>query len=144
VPLVINARTDTFLLQLGASVDERFAMTAERGSRYLRAGADLVFVPLLVDTTVLARLVSKLQGPISVMALPGAPSAHDLFAAGVARVSIGQMAMLAALGTLKNIAEELIQHGTWRSIERTFYGFGEAEALFESRSKEARLAAGSV
>jgi 2-methylisocitrate lyase-like PEP mutase family enzyme len=145
VSLVINARTDTFLLQLGADLDERVAITVERGTRYLRAGADLVFVPMLVDTSVITRLVSRLEGPISVMALPGAPSATDLFAAGVARVSIGQMGMLAALGTLKNIALELIQHGTWRSIEASFYGFGEADALFARRSLEARpLGAGSA
>ena len=96
-----------------------------------------MFVPLLIDACVIARLVSPLGGQISVMALPGAPPASDLFAAGVARVSIGQMGMLAALGTLRNVASELIQHGTWRSIERTFYGFGEAEALFASRTREA-------
>jgi 2-methylisocitrate lyase-like PEP mutase family enzyme len=73
------------------------------------------------------------------MALPGAPAAADLFTAGAARVSIGQMAMLAALGTVKDIAAELIQHGTWRSIERTFFGFGEAEALFARRSHEGCL-----
>jgi 2-methylisocitrate lyase-like PEP mutase family enzyme len=50
VSLVINARTDTFLLQLGADLDERVAITVERGTRYLRAGADLVFVLMLVDT----------------------------------------------------------------------------------------------
>jgi 2-methylisocitrate lyase-like PEP mutase family enzyme len=138
VSLVINARTDTFLLQLGTDIEERVAITVDRGTRYLRAGADLVFVPLLVDTSVIARLVSRMRGPISVMALPGAPSANDLFAAGVVRVSIGQLAMLAALGTLKNIALELIQHGTWRSIEASFYGFSEADALFAPRSLEVR------
>jgi hypothetical protein len=40
------------------------------------------------------------------------------------------MAMLATLGLLKRIAEQLRQHGTWQSIEETFYGFGEAEELF--------------
>jgi 2-methylisocitrate lyase-like PEP mutase family enzyme len=38
------------LLQLGADLDERVAITVERGTRYLRAGADLVFVLMLVDT----------------------------------------------------------------------------------------------
>jgi 2-methylisocitrate lyase-like PEP mutase family enzyme len=132
--LVINARTDTFLLTLGADVDERIGMTVERGKRYLHAGADLVFVPLLVDTALVTRLVTQMGGPVSLMALPGAPSADELFAAGAARVSIGQMAMLATLGALKAIADELIQKGTWRSIERTFYGFAEAEALFAGRS----------
>jgi 2-methylisocitrate lyase-like PEP mutase family enzyme len=136
VPLVINARTDTFLVNLGADVDERIAMTVERGARYLGAGADLVFVPLLVDPSVVEQLVNQVGGPISLMALPGAPSADELFAAGAARVSIGQMAMLATLGVLKDIADELIQRGTWRSIEGTFYGFSEAETLLARRSVE--------
>ena len=130
VPLVINARTDTFLLNLGADVDERIAITVDRGARYLASGADLLFVPLLVDTAIVKRIVSQLHGPLSLMALPGAPAADQLFAAGAARVSIGQMAMLATLGSLKRIADELHQHGTWGSIETAFYGFAEAEALF--------------
>jgi len=131
--LVINARTDTFLLNLGADVDERIGLTVERGTRYLQAGADLVFVPLLVDTALVTRLARQMGGPVSLMALPGAPSAGELFAAGAARVSIGQLAMLATMGTLKLVADELIQKGTWGVIERTFYGFGEAEALFARR-----------
>jgi 2-methylisocitrate lyase-like PEP mutase family enzyme len=130
VSLVINARTDTFLLNLGSDVDQRVGMTVDRGTRYLRAGADLVFVPVLVDTSLVARLASQMPGPISLMALPGAPSSDELFAAGATRVSIGQMAMLATLGSLKLIADELKQKGSWLSIERTFYGFAEAEALF--------------
>jgi 2-methylisocitrate lyase-like PEP mutase family enzyme len=133
VTFVINARTDTFLLGLGADVEERLRLTLERGSRYLHAGADLVFVPVLVDPALVKRLGDELRGRISLMALPGAPPAQELFAAGAARVSIGQMAMLAALGSLKRIAEELRQHGTWRSIESTFYGFAEAEGLFSNR-----------
>jgi 2-methylisocitrate lyase-like PEP mutase family enzyme len=131
--LVINARTDTFLLNLGSDVDERIGTTVERGTRYLRAGADLVFVPLLVDLSLVTRLVDEMRGPVSLMALPGAPSSDELFAAGASRVSIGQMAMLATLGALKLAAEEMKQKGTWRSIERTFYGFAEAEALFARR-----------
>jgi 2-methylisocitrate lyase-like PEP mutase family enzyme len=130
VPLVINARTDTFLLGLGSDLEERIRLTVERGSRYLGAGADLVFVPLVVDLVVVKRLSDNLQGRLSLMALPGAPSAHELFGAGAARVSIGQLAMVAMLGALERIGDELRRHGTWRSIEETFYGFGEAEALF--------------
>jgi 2-methylisocitrate lyase-like PEP mutase family enzyme len=130
VALVINARTDTFLLEAGVDLDERIALTADRGAQYLNAGADLVFVPLLVETSIVKRLASTLPGALSLMALPGAPAAQDLFAAGATRVSIGQ---LATLGTLKTIAEELMERGTWRSIEQTFYGFGEAEQLFTHR-----------
>jgi 2-methylisocitrate lyase-like PEP mutase family enzyme len=145
VPLVINARTDTFLLEAGKragkGVEERIAITADRGVQYLKAGADVIFVPLLVDTAIVKRLASQLPGALSLMALPGAPAASELFAAGAARVSIGQMAMLATLGTLKKIAEELLRQGTWRSIERTFYGFSEAEQLFPQRPMAADTAA---
>ena len=133
IPLVINARTDTFLLGLGSGAEERVRLTVERGLQYLRAGADLIFVPLLVDVVLVKHLGEELHGRISLMALPGAPPAQELFAAGAARVSIGQMAMLATLGSLKRIGDELHQHGTWRSIEESFYGFGEAEALFSQR-----------
>jgi 2-methylisocitrate lyase-like PEP mutase family enzyme len=133
VPLVINARTDTFLLSLGVDTEERVALTVARGREYLRAGADLLFVPLLVSPTVVKRLADELEGRISVMALPGAPPAGELFAAGAARVSLGQLAMLGTLGALRQIADEIRDHGTWSAIERTFFGFAQAEALFTDR-----------
>ena len=51
-------------------------MTVERGRAYLGAGADLVFVPLLVDPDVVRRVADGLGGPLSLMALPGAPAAE--------------------------------------------------------------------
>jgi hypothetical protein len=37
---------------------------------------------------------------------------------------------MAALGVIRDIAEEVRDAGTWTSIERTFYGFAETKALF--------------
>jgi 2-methylisocitrate lyase-like PEP mutase family enzyme len=133
IALVINARTDTFFAEVGADIEEQMVATIERGRAYLKAGADLVFVPLLVDPTIVRRVVDETDGPISLMILPDAPSAEALFAAGARRISIGPAAMLAALGVLAEIADEMRQKGTWSSIERSFYGFGAAESLFASR-----------
>ena len=133
IHLVINARTDSFLLGLGEGLEERVEMTIERGRAYLQAGADLVFVPVLIDPEVARQVIGAIQGPVSLMAMPGAPPARVLFDAGAHRVSLGNSAMLAALGSLREIANEVLQAGTWISIERTFYGFGEAEALFARR-----------
>jgi len=130
VPIVINARTDTFLLQLGSDLDERVKMTVDRGRAYLAAGADLVFIPLVIDPAIVRRLADGIGGPISLMAMPGAPAAHVLFEAGAKRVSIGQTAMLATLGALNEIATEMRSEGTWRGIEKSFFGFAETEALF--------------
>ncbi len=133
IHLVINARTDPFLVGLGADVEERIEMTIERGRAYLQAGADLVFVPGLIDPEVVRYVASAIKGPISLMAMPGAPPARSLFDAGANRVSLGNSAMLATLGTLRDIAREALETGTWTAIERTFYGFAEAEALFARR-----------
>jgi len=135
IRLVVNARTDTFLLAIGRDLDERLALTAERAESYLRAGADVVFVPGVVDAPTVRRLADAIDGPLNVMAMPGAPDAATLFAAGASRVSLGNSAMLAVLGALDAIAKEVITTGTWASIERSFYGYGEADALFgRSRS----------
>ncbi len=130
--LLINARTDTFLLALGADLEERIALTVARGKAYLSAGADVVFVPGAIEVDTVRRLAKAIGGPLSVMAMPGAPDAAALFAAGACRVSLGNTAMLAVLGALDVIARDVAKTGTWAAIERTFYGFAEAETLFAS------------
>ncbi len=130
MPLWINARTDTFLLGLGANAEERFAQTVARANSYLAAGADMLFVPGLVDLALVRRLCAAVKGPINVMAMPGAPSAPDLFAAGAGRVSLGLCPMLAAMGAVRNIAQEAKANGTWQHMTDSFYGFEQAEALF--------------
>lgn len=133
IHLVINARTDTFLLAAGDDLEERITLTIERGKAYLRGGADLVFVPGLTNLDTVRRLCDSIGGPLSLMALPGGPTADAAFAAGARRVSLGNIAMLATLGALEALARDVLRTGTWTSIERTFYGFGKAEALFARR-----------
>jgi len=133
VALTVNARTDVFLFGLGADETERTAMAIERGCAYLAAGADLIFVPGLLDTRIAQNLSEAFEGRLNLMAMPGAPAASTLFNAGAQRVSLGPTVMLASLGNIQNIARELQQTGTWSSIETAFFGFAEAEALFKHR-----------
>lgn len=100
-----------FLLGLGDDDEERVALTTERGLAYLDAGADLIFVPLLVSPPAIRRLADAFGSRLSLMAMPGAPTASQLFGARAKRVSIGQTAMLAGLGQLRGIAEELRSAG---------------------------------
>ena len=129
IALTINARTDVFLLDLGTDETERTTMTMERGHAYLAAGADLVFVPKVIDARVAQHLSSAFEGRLNLMAMPGAPAASTLFNAGAQRVSLGPSVMLASLGNIQNIARELQQTGTWSAIETHFFGFAEAEML---------------
>lgn len=133
IPVYLNARTDTYITGFGAGEEERLAETIRRGRAYLEAGADSLFVPLLTDPATIRLLRQELGGPVTVMAFPGAPFVSALLEAGATRVSLGQSAMLAALGHTARLASELRNTGTYEVMEASFYGFGEAEALFTAR-----------
>jgi 2-methylisocitrate lyase-like PEP mutase family enzyme len=114
VPLVLNARTDPYLL---SSFDgDRYTETKRRLSAYRDAGADCVFAPGLSETDVIAKLVSELKCPLNILAGPGSPTLAELQQAGVARVSLGSAAMRATLGLLQRITKELASAGTYESL----------------------------
>ena len=93
--LVINARTDVFLFEIGEP-EGRLDDVLARAAAYAEAGADSLFVPGLLDLGTLAILTSTVSLPVNVMAGPGAPDVATLRAAGVRRVSLGQAITQAA------------------------------------------------
>jgi 2-methylisocitrate lyase-like PEP mutase family enzyme len=112
IPLVLNARTDIYLLQVGDPAT-RYDETVRRLAAYRDAGADCVFAPGLRDAPTIGRLVSDLRCPVNVLAGPGSPSVPELRRLGVARVSLGSGAMRATMGVLRDIADELRTKGTY-------------------------------
>ena len=116
VPLVLNARTDVYLLEV-ATPDRRYEETIRRLSAYRDAGADCLFAPGLRDGVLIRRLVRDLDYPVNILVGPGYPSIPDLQAMGVARVSLGSSAMRATLGLAQRIVEELKASGTYRNLE---------------------------
>ena len=129
--LFINARTDAFLFGLGASDEERLNTSIERGRAYLKAGADMVFVPAVLDPQLIRILAKEFNNRLNIMALPNGPDAGAFFEAGARRVSIGPIAMLAIMGLTKAIAQEIYTKGSWSKIRENFMGVGEASALFK-------------
>jgi 2-methylisocitrate lyase-like PEP mutase family enzyme len=116
LPMVLNARTDVYLLQLDAP-EKRYDAALLRLAAYREAGADCVFVPGLRDAETIGRLVKDLQSPVNILAGPGFPSVPELQKLGVARVSVGSGAMRATLGLLRRLAEELKTAGTYGALE---------------------------
>jgi 2-methylisocitrate lyase-like PEP mutase family enzyme len=116
VLLVLNARTDVYLLQVGPP-EKRYDETVKRLATFRDAGADCVFVPGLKDAETIRRLVSDLRCPVNILAGPGSPSVPDLEKLGVARVSLGSAPMRATLGLVRRMAEELKTSGTYKSLE---------------------------
>ena len=115
VLLVLNARTDVYLAQVGAA-ETRYDETLRRAVAFRDAGADCVFVPGLKDVETIARLVRDVKCPVNILAGPGSPPVPELQKNGVARVSLGSGPMRATLGLLKRIAEELRTSGTYTGM----------------------------
>jgi 2-methylisocitrate lyase-like PEP mutase family enzyme len=116
VLLVLNARTDVYLSQVGPP-DSRYDHTLERLLAYRDAGADCVFAPGVHDSETIARLVKDVQCPLNILAGPGSPAVGELEKLGVARISLGSSPMRATLGVLRRMAEELKTSGTYQALE---------------------------
>jgi len=132
--LLINARTDLYLFQVG-DIKTRLSAAVERARLYRRAGADCVFVPGVIDISTIAELVKALEGPLNIMAMPGAPSAKRLGEIGVARVSVGPWIAQAALAAAQRAARELLEQGTYTSLEVSL-PFAELNLAFAARPKQ--------
>jgi 2-methylisocitrate lyase-like PEP mutase family enzyme len=115
VSVVINARTDVYLMPIGP-VGTRFERTIERLRAYREAGADCLFVPGLCDREIIAKLVKALNGPLNILASAGCPSLDELEKMGVARVSAGSSAMRAAMGAFQRVAKDWLAHGSYDSL----------------------------
>jgi 2-methylisocitrate lyase-like PEP mutase family enzyme len=116
VLLVLNARTDAYLVQVGAP-EKRYDEAVLRLVAYRDAGADCVFLPGVINAETIGRVVRDLTCPVNILTGPGAPSIPELEKLGVARVSVGSGAMRATLGLVKRIAEELKSSGTYATLE---------------------------
>jgi 2-methylisocitrate lyase-like PEP mutase family enzyme len=116
VPLVLNARTDVYLLQVGDPAT-RYDETVKRLIAYRNAGADCVFAPGIRDARTIGRLVNDLPCPLNVLAVPGSPSVFELNALGVKRISLGSGPMRAAMGLLRKLANEVKTYGTYALMQ---------------------------
>ncbi|MCR2791924.1 isocitrate lyase/phosphoenolpyruvate mutase family protein [Microbacterium sp. zg.Y625] len=112
VPFALNARTDAFVRAGGRPIDESIADAIERGRAYLDAGADIVFVPGPLDADITRQLVDGIgERKISVIGAPGALTAAEYEALGVARISYGPQTQRVALTALQDLAKSLYADG---------------------------------
>lgn len=112
VPFALNARTDAFVRANGRPVEESIADAVERGRAFLDAGATCVFIPGVLNAEVTTQLVDGIgRGRISVIGLPGALTAAEYEALGVARISYGPTTQRVALTALQDVAASLYADG---------------------------------
>ncbi len=101
VPIVINARVDTFLPSSGLAESDRLAECLTRAELYREAGADCVYPIGLADREMIKVLVEQVPIPINgnTSDALGLPELADL---GVRRVSFGPRFYRAALADFRD------------------------------------------
>ena len=116
VAIVINARTDLYLRNIGDPA-ARFDETVARGKAYLAAGADCVYPIGLRDPETMGRLVKALAAPINVNVRKGSPSVAELEALGVARASTASQIALMAAAATREAARQLKASGRFDALD---------------------------
>lgn len=110
VRLFINARTDIFLKRLiegEAALEEAL----RRAELYRAAGADGIFVPFANDPKLIATLASSIALPLNIMGWAGVPTASELEALGVRRLSSATHLFRAAFAPLQRAIEAFLRDG---------------------------------
>jgi 2-methylisocitrate lyase-like PEP mutase family enzyme len=119
IPIVINARTDVYLREIGAPGD-RFAEAVRRLRRYREAGADCLFLPgFPVPGTdreqaknLIGALVEALDGvAVNLLTGPALPAIAELRVLGVRRVSVGSALYRLGMATVLDAAGALLARG---------------------------------
>jgi 2-methylisocitrate lyase-like PEP mutase family enzyme len=130
VPLVINARTDIFLMPIGPA-ETRLERSIDRLRAYRRAGADCVFVPGVADREIITKLVRSVDAPLNILASTTCPPIPELERLGVRRVSLGSSLMRATLGFVRRIGKELQASGTYARLNEGTVPFPELQRLLD-------------
>ena len=134
VSLVINARTDFYLMLIGPA-EKRFERTVERLRAYREAGADCVFAPGLQDRQAIANLVKAVNAPLNILLAPNGPGIAELQQLGVARASTGSGVMRAAMGTAQRIAKALREGGEYSGQVRDAISYAELNGMLARSEK---------
>jgi 2-methylisocitrate lyase-like PEP mutase family enzyme len=122
--LVLTARAENHIRDR-PNLDD----TIRRLQAYQEAGADVLYAPGLRTLEEITAVVSSVERPVNVLAVPGAPTVPELAEAGVKRISIGGAFAFAALGAVVEAARELREDGT--------YGFWELSRIGSKAAREA-------
>jgi 2-methylisocitrate lyase-like PEP mutase family enzyme len=107
VRLVLTARAENYLRGHPDLAD-----TIARLQRYQEAGADVLYAPGLSRPDDIRAVVTSVDLPVNVLAVPGGPDVSELAELGVSRVSVGGSFAYAAIDALATAGRELLEEGT--------------------------------
>ncbi len=124
--IVLTARAENFLWDRPDLAD-----TIARLQAYQEAGADVLYAPGIRTAEEIRAVVTSVDRPVNVLAMPGVPPVAELAALGVARISVGGAFAFAALGELVTAADELLTKGTYGYAQLSVRGKSVINELFD-------------
>ncbi|MEO9802683.1 MAG: isocitrate lyase/phosphoenolpyruvate mutase family protein [Reichenbachiella sp.] len=113
IPLVINARTDVFLMK--SYEDNRLSESIRRGQQYKHAGADC-FYPILCSNDELKEINLAVDLPVNVLAQQDTHSVSELERLNIARLSLGPALLRSALMKMRETVRSLKQGTSFDSF----------------------------
>ena len=111
IPLVINARVDSFLSSSFVDHGDATEDAVTRARAYAKAGADCIYPIGPGDLETAAVLRAGIELPINILVTPSAAPLKALETIGVNRVSFGPFVFRACLRKFVDIAETLLNQG---------------------------------
>ncbi len=136
VPIVINARVDSWIVGGESSTEERVEETLRRARAYLDAGADCIYPIALANPGVIARLCAAIPGPVNIGARAGLPDLAGLGRLGVARVSTATRLSTIAFASAREAAERLRRTGSFEGLDAAL-DYGSLQRLFAAPRADA-------
>lgn len=114
IPFMVTARSENFLHGI-QDLDD----TIRRLQAFERAGADVLFAPLLPDLDAVRRVCAAVTKPVNFMAgIPGRSfTVRELGEAGVRRVSLAMSLFRHAMKAARLAAEEIRDHGSFGYLD---------------------------
>jgi 2-methylisocitrate lyase-like PEP mutase family enzyme len=123
--LVLTARSENYLHDRADLAD-----TIARLQAYQAAGADVLYAPGLNRPDEIRSVVTSVDLPVNVLALPSGPDVSALAALGVRRISVGGAFAYAAIAGLVDAGREFLESGTLKFWDRAAIGGAAARAAF--------------
>jgi 2-methylisocitrate lyase-like PEP mutase family enzyme len=123
--LVLTARSENYLHGRTDLAD-----TIERLQAFQAAGADVLYAPGISRPEEIRSVVTSVDRPVNVLALPSGPDVSALAALGVRRISVGGAFAYAAIAGLVEAGKEFLESGTLRFWERSAIGGAAARSAF--------------
>ena len=113
IPLVINARTDSFFAEGFSSLEDRIEDVITRANAYLKAGADCTYPIGASDKETLKVLRQRINAPINVLASAKTASLKELQEIGINRVSFGPYVFRSLLAKESAMYDEFNNLGSY-------------------------------